>query len=277
MSIPVVGVLVGVGLVVGLVSGLIGIGGGVLIVPFLYLFYGSPGWSGVEVSPAVATTVAHATSLSIIVPTALRGTWAYGRAGLVSWRAALSMALGSMPAAVVGALIATALPQPVLRVAFGALLILTGMDLVRRERGGAKGSAGGTRLWKAAAAGVVVGLFSAILGVGGGVIAIPVLIYLVGLDIRQVAATSLAIVMFSALAGTITYGATGVEAGVPAGSIGYVHVYAALPILIGSVLSVRWGTLLNQRLSRQRLRAVFALFILSLGIYLIIRNAPLVV
>jgi uncharacterized membrane protein YfcA len=277
MSIPVLGVLFGVGLLVGLVSGLIGIGGGVLIVPFLYLFYASPGWSGVEVSPVLATTVAHATSLFVIVPTALRGTWAYHRAGLVSWRAALPIAAGAMASAVVGALIAPAVPQHVLRIAFGGLLTYTGFDLARGERRGVEREGRRPRLWTSLAAGLLVGVFSAMLGVGGGIIAIPLLIYVVGLDLQKVAATSLAIVMFSALAGTVTYGASGMGAGAPPGSVGYVHITAALPILLGSVLSVRWGATLNQRLGRRRLRRLFSVLFLGLGIYLIVRNAILIV
>lgn len=277
MSIPVLGVLFGVGLLVGLVSGLIGIGGGVLIVPFLYLFYASPGWSGVEVSPVLATTVAHATSLFIIVPTALRGTWAYHRAGLVSWRAALPIAAGAMASAVVGALIAPVVPQHALRIAFGGLLTYTGFDLAREERRGVEREGRRPRLWTSLAAGLLVGVFSAMLGVGGGIIAIPLLIYVVGLDLQKVAATSLAIVMFSALAGTVTYGASGMGAGAPPGSVGYVHITAALPILLGSVLSVRWGATLNQRLGRRRLRRLFSVLFLGLGIYLIVRNAILIV
>lgn len=275
MSVVVLAALFCVGLVVGLVSGLIGIGGGVLIVPFLYLFYANPEWSGVEVPAALATTVAHATSLFIIVPTAVRGTWTYNRAGLVSWRAALPVALGSIMSAVAGALVATALPQQALRVAFGGLLLFVGLDLARNSATEVEREVLRPRVWKAVASGVVVGLFSAVLGIGGGAIAIPLLIYVVGVGLREVAATSLAIVMFSALAGTVTYGASPVEVGTPAGSIGYIHVYAALPILAGSVLSVRWGAALNQRLPRQRLRRMFAVLFLFLGLYLIVRNAPL--
>jgi len=275
VSLLVIGALFGVGLAVGLVSGLIGIGGGVLIVPFLYLFYANPELSGVQVPATLATTMAHATSLFVIVPTAVQGTWAYNRAGLVRWRAALPIALASIVSAVGGALVATALPQHVLRVAFGGLLLFIGLDLARKGAAPVERAARPPRLWKSIATGLAVGLFSAILGIGGGAIAIPLLIYVVGVGLREVAATSLAIVMFTALAGTITYGASHAGVGAPAGSIGYIHVYAALPILAGSVLTVRWGAALNQRLPRQLLRRMFAALFILLGLYLIGRNVPL--
>ncbi len=99
--------------------------------------------------------------------------------------------------------------------------------------------------------------------------------YLVGIELRKVAATSLAIVMFSATAGTLTYALSGPESSalVPEGTLGYVHVAAGLPILAGSILSVRWGAALNQRLPARQLRALFAVVFLLMGLHLIAANA----
>src|SRR5690606_41202338 len=83
--------------------------------------------------------------------------------------------------------------------------------------------------------GLVVGLTSALLGVGGGVVAIPLLTNVVGLDLQRVTATSLSIMAFASLAGTATYiaGGLGVD-GLPPGNLGYVHLWAALPLVAGS-------------------------------------------
>jgi hypothetical protein len=124
--------------------------------------------------------------------------------------------------------------------------------------------------------GAVVGIFSALLGVGGGLVAIPLLMYVVRLDIRHVAATSLAIVAFAATAGTATYMLTGAGmAGLPVGSVGFVHVAAALPMLPGAVLAARWGARVNQRLDARRLRWLFAALFAVLGTNLVLRNLPL--
>src|SRR5688500_12475290 len=84
--------LVLVGLLVGFTSGLVGIGGGVLIVPFLYFFYTNPAWTAASIPTELHTLVAHATSLFVIVPTAIVGIRSYDKAGLVIWRAALPIA-----------------------------------------------------------------------------------------------------------------------------------------------------------------------------------------
>ena len=162
-----------------------------------------------------------------------------------------------------------------LKMAFGLLLTWSGLQLVR---GGAvtpvRSEATGA-IPKSILTGLAVGLFSALLGVGGGLIAIPLLVYVVGLEVTKVAATSLAIVMFSATAGTITYAMSGVDAvsGLPPGTLGYVHVAAALPILAGSILSVRFGTVLNRRLPARRLRALFAVVFFVMGLRQVVISA----
>jgi uncharacterized membrane protein YfcA len=234
--------LIIVGFAVGFLAGLVGIGGGVLIVPFLYFFYGHSGWSGVIVPDSLHATIAHATSLFIIIPTALAGTATYARSGLVAWRAAVPVALFSMLFAIAAATIATRLPPELLKIAFGTFLVFTGVQLLTK-RGAASSGPERAGLPAAALTGGLVGIFSALLGVGGGLVAIPLLMYVIRLDIRHVAATSLAIVAFAATAGTITYMTTGAGTpGLPSGHIGFVHVAAAVPMLPGAILAARSAT-----------------------------------
>ncbi|HEY8483482.1 MAG TPA: sulfite exporter TauE/SafE family protein [Longimicrobiales bacterium] len=274
MTATVLLALLGVGFAVGVLAGLVGIGGGVLIVPFLYFFYGHPGWNGVTVPPGLHATLAHATSLFIIVPTAVRGVLAYHRSGLVAWRVALPIAGAALLAAIAGARLALLLPAGALKAGFGLFLIGSGVQLIWGRTPEPRREPRGSPL-AMAATGVGVGLLSALLGVGGGLVAIPALIYLVGLDLRRVAATSLAIVLFAAIAGTVTYVVSGWGApGLPPGSLGYVHFAAALPILVGSILAVRWGVLINQRLPTRLLQQVFGVLLGVLGLQLAVENLP---
>jgi uncharacterized protein len=270
MPLPALVALAGVGLAVGFMSGLVGIGGGVLIVPFLYFFYGHPEFAGAEVSPALEASIAHATSLFIIVPTALVGTLTYARSKLVAWRAVVPIGLFSIFAAAVGANLALLLPAEVLKLGFGLFLLVTGVQLILRK-GGTHEKPLRLTLPVTAATGLLIGLLSALLGVGGGVVAIPMLLYVVRLDLQRVAATSLAVVAFAAASGTITYIVNGLgHGGLPPGSLGYVHVTAALPILLGSLLAVRFGARANQRVNRRTLRYVFGGLVLVLGARLVL-------
>jgi uncharacterized protein len=264
-----------VGFAVGFLAGLVGIGGGVLIVPFLYFFYAHAAWSGVALPQALQPTVAHATSLFIIIPTAVAGTLTYARSHLVAWRTVLPIAAASMVAASGGALLASRLPPDLLKVAFGTFLVFTAIQLVSRRARGAEGPPRHS-IPLATLTGALVGVFSALLGVGGGLVAIPLLLYVLRLDLRFVAATSLAIVAFAATAGMITYMLTGArDVELAGGFVGYVHVAAALPMLPGAMLAARWGARVNQRMDAARLRWVFALLFAVIGVNLIIRNLPL--
>lgn len=262
-----------VGGLVGILSGLLGIGGGVLIVPFLYFFYGHPTWSGTGLGTDLLVTVAHATSLFIIVPTALRGVLRFQQAHLVVWRAALPVAVASIVAAIVGASLAPYIPGTILELAFAVLLGVAAIQMVRGYGVGARRRERRVSWPRAVVTGVVVGLLSALLGVGGGVVAIPLLAHLMRLEVRELAATSLVVVMFSALAGTVTYMVSGAGvAGRPPGSLGYVHLLAALPILAGSLLTVGWGTRWNQRLPVRQLRWIFAILFGAVAVQLLVEN-----
>jgi uncharacterized membrane protein YfcA len=265
--------LAGVGLAVGFLSGLVGIGGGVLIVPFLYFFYAHPDFAGAAVSAELGATIAHATSLFIIVPTAVVGTMTYSKAKLVAWRAAVPIALASIVAAALGANLAVLLPADALKLGFGIFLVFTGVQLIGRK-GGAEGKPMRLTLPITTVTGVLIGLLSALLGVGGGLVAIPMLIYVVRLDMARVAATSLAVVCFAAAAGSVTYILRGIgAAGLPPGSVGFVHLTAAVPILIGSMLTVRLGARSNQKVNRRTMRYVFGALFMLLGARLVLNSA----
>jgi uncharacterized protein len=270
--VEVIVALFAVGLVAGFMSGLVGVGGGVVIVPFLYFMYAHPELSGFHAAPAVQAAVAHATSLFIIVPTAVSATLSYERAKLVAWPAVGPIVLGSLAAAVAGVHIAVWFPAELLKAAFGAFLVATGAHMLRRKSVPPRDELR-LALPITLSVGVVVCLLSAVLGVGGGVIAIPLLLRLVGLNVERVAGTSIAIVAFTAVAAAVTYAWTGLgDPGLPRGSWGYVHVLAAVPILAGSLLSVRRGTSVNQRLSTHGLRRVFGILLLTLGVLLLVQN-----
>lgn len=276
MALLTVLTLVGIGLAVGLLSGLIGIGGGVLMVPFLYFFYDRPDLFGMLVAPENRTILAHGTSLFVIMPTSVRGVLAYQRTRMVEWRAVVPIGLAAMAAAVLGARLALALPPEALKVGFGLLLLYSGaqMGLRRPPREGAARGEPRLPLPLTLAAGVGIGLFSALLGVGGGIIAIPLLIHLMHLDVRKVAATSMGIIGITAAGGATSYIVSGMgHAGLPPLSAGYVHLPAALLMFVGSVMSVRWGASLNQRIPARTLRMIFAGVFVLFGVELIASNA----
>jgi uncharacterized protein len=110
------------GLATGVLAGLFGVGGGILFVPILVLFF------------EFGQVEAEATSLLAIIPAAVAGTWQQRRYGNVRWKAVLVLALGAVAGVQVGVVVAQALPEDVLRRLFGVLMIVTAAQLAWRGR-----------------------------------------------------------------------------------------------------------------------------------------------
>jgi uncharacterized membrane protein YfcA len=272
VSIDAIAALGVVGLAVGFLAGLVGIGGGVLIVPFLYFFYGHPHWSGITLPADLHGVVASATSLFIIIPTALSGIRTYARNGLVAWRAVLPIGIAAAVAAVLSAVLAAQVPAALLKLFFGVFLLFTAYQMLHRRAGEVKGEERHD-IVLSALTGFAVGTLSALLGIGGGLIAIPLLMHVIHLEMKKLAATSLAIVLFAAAAGTLTYMTTGWSVqGLPAGHAGYVHVAVALPMIPGAMLAARWGAKVNQRMNATHLRRMFAVLLVVMSLRMIVTN-----
>jgi uncharacterized membrane protein YfcA len=259
-----------VGLVVGVVSGLTGIGGASFMIPFLYLLY-----ARFAVPVGEATVVAHATSLAVIVPTAVRGLVGYRRHHLVQWKAALPLSIVAALAAAATAPFVVRLPGHALRVGFGCFLLVIAADLLlRRPLAASAGPAPRAHVVGSAALGAPVGMLSAALGIGGGVPATMGMYYLLGIPFDALVPTSLAVILFTASAGTVSYLLTPTALNLPFGwVVGHVDLGHALPLAVGAVLTAPLGVRLNRRLPALALRRVFGAFLALLGADLVVLNA----
>lgn len=116
-------VLAAVGLATGVLSALLGVGGGVVMVPAMVVIAG------------FSQHTAEGTSLVVIIPTALVGAWRHTRHGYTRWRVGLTVGAGGLAGGVLGGVAAQRLPADVLQAAFAVLLVVAGVQLVRRSRG----------------------------------------------------------------------------------------------------------------------------------------------
>lgn len=117
------------GVATGLLSALMGVGGGVVMVPAMVVLFG------------FGQHLAEGTSLAVIIPTALVGSWRHARNGYTRWRIGLVVGMGGIAGGLAGGSLALLLPADVLQIAFAGLLVVTGVRLVRRARtAGTRGS-----------------------------------------------------------------------------------------------------------------------------------------
>lgn len=217
-----VGRAVAVGVIAGLASGLFGVGGGIVIVPGLVLLAG------------LQQRLAHGTSLTAIVPIAIVGTIGYATAGEVDFAVAGAMAAGAVVGAPVGVSLLNRLPQRALRLGFSLVLVLTAIRMVVDVPAG-EGRAAidlADALWYALT-GFAAGVLSGVMGVGGGVLVVPILALLFASPLVLAKGTSLAVIVPTALVGTwrnVRRGSTDVRAGLIVGAGGVLTAAVASQI-----------------------------------------------
>jgi uncharacterized membrane protein YfcA len=251
-------------------SALAGIGGGVIMVPFLYLVYAHTG-----VSLSAQTVVAHATSLGVAFAASTVGTWRYARTKAIHWGPAATYSIPGIASAFLTARVLTKVGQaPWIRAAFGAFLLVTALDMARRAQRAAEPAASAPRaehswVWLVLA-GFIGGGLSALLGIGGGLIAVPVLLYVGRLPVKAVAPTALAGVCLTTLAGGLGYLTAGPGPQVSDMMAGFVDLRMALPLSLGALVTVPLGVRVQRRSSGPTLYRLFSAIFALIGLSLIL-------
>ena len=263
-DLPLVAWLLLLGGFTGFAAGLLGIGGGMLMVPFLTMLLSSRGFP-----LDIVVKVAIATSLTTILFTSLSSVRAHARRGAVRWDIAKTLAPGIVVGSLLGAQVAALLPGRLLAIAFGVFvgLMATQMFIARTNKAERvlPGSAG------MAGMGGVIGALSAIVGAGGGFITVPFLTRS-NVRIHEAVATSAACGFPIALAGAIGYVIAGWNRELPAGTVGFVYLPALITIVVASVLTAPLGVKAAHALSVTRLRQVFAVLLYLLAAYMLWRG-----
>ena len=216
--------LIGIGILAGLLSGLFGIGGGTLIVPALVLWLG------------MSQRLAAGTSVAAILPTAVVGAVTYGVAGNVDWIAGASLAVGIIIGAQVGSYLLARLRIAVLQWSFILFLavIIVNLWLVVPQRGSEIDMSVFTALMLLLT-GLVTGVLSGLLGVGGGVVVVPVLMFFFGASDLIAKGTSLVMMIPGSLSGTFgNFRRNNVDLRVAA----YIGVTASACVPLGALIAV---------------------------------------
>lgn len=248
----------------GFLAGLLGIGGGMLMVPFLTMILSAKGFpSDYVVKMAVAT------SLATICFTSLSSVRAHHQRGAVLWPVARLLAPGILAGAALGSQVAVALPGKWLGILF-ALFVgfsATQMFLDRKPKPtrSLPGSAG------MFAVGGLIGLVSALVGAGGAFISVPFMTWC-NVKIHNAVGTSSALGFPIALAGTLGYVWAGLAMPqMPPGSVGYLYLPALVIISVASVIMAPVGARTAHRMDVRPLKKVFATVLYGLAAYFLLR------
>lgn len=265
-----------VGLLAGTLGTIVGIGGGLIVVPFLLLVYGFPAQQ------------AAGTSLLMVFFNSLSGALAYAKQKRIDYKSAWKFALATFPGAITGSYITGYLGDRIFHLIFGIIMILIAISILLRgeersisRRIKAKHLKGGNGFWIKKSARIVVdavgrkylylvkerlgilisffiGFLSSTLGIGGGIIHVPAMIYLLNFPIHIATATSQAILCVSSFGGTISHF-----------TLGNVNFIAALFLSLGAVLGAQMGAFLSNRMKASKIIKLLAFALILAGIRLI--------
>ncbi len=259
-----------IGCGVGFLAGFFGIGGGLLIVPLLIFSYN---YSGIP--PSVQTHLAMGTSLLVIIFTSLMSAHQHHKQHTVYWRAVFAIGLSSGLTAFVTAGLAIGLAGRYLRIVFALVVIAAGILMLTESEAESKKKL--AFLSRPSTLGLIgiglaSGVVSALAGVGGGVITIPMMYYLLRMPLKLTIGTSSATVIITAIFSVAGYIFSGIgHADLPAWSLGLVDLQRGGALIIGTLLWARVGAVISFKTHPYHLRILFALFILSLSIYMLVK------
>jgi uncharacterized protein len=254
-------VLLACGMVAGLLAGLLGVGGGIVIVPVLYHVFAAEG-----LALDVTMPLAVGTSLASIVLTSMMSARAHHRHGTVDGALLRAWAPGILAGVVAGTWLGGAVVSgALLKTLFGIMLLAVSahMLLTARSRPTASDVLPGRHTQRGVSFGI--GGLAAMLGIGGGTLAVPVL-NLFAFPIHRAVGTSAVFGFLISVPAAVGYVIAGWgSVGLPAFSTGYVNWLAFVLLVPATMLFAPIGVRLCHRLDVTRLRQVFAVFILLVG------------
>jgi len=254
--------LAALGVASGFLAGLLGIGGGLLIVPCLTLILSSR-----HIDADVAVKVAIATSMAIILFTSTSSTLAHHRRGAIRWHAVARLAPGIVMGSLISSLgVFAYLKGNLLALVFAVFVLASAVHMYagRKQTGhrqlpGPAGQVG---------AGTAIGFTSGLVGAGGGFVSVPWMTWY-SVPMREAVATSAALGVPIAAANVTGYIASGLRAaGLPAGSVGYVWLPALAAVAAASIVTAPLGARAAHAIPVPRLRKIFAALLAVLAAYM---------
>jgi uncharacterized membrane protein YfcA len=250
----------------GFIAGLLGVGGGMLMVPFVSWLLSSHG-----VSPEHVVKMAIATSLATICFTSIASLRAHHARGAVLWPVVRLLAPGIVVGSMLGAQIAKALPSPALAVLFALFVSFSAAQmLLDRKPPPARQLPQGAGMF---GAGAVLGLLASMVGAGGAFISVPFMTWC-NVKMHNAVATSAALGFPIAVAGTIGYVIAGWSLhDMPAGTLGYIYLPALFTLSAASVLTAPLGARTAHRLQMRHLKRGFAVLLFGLATTMIYKAA----
>lgn len=258
MDIILIGIFLLTGMIAGILAGFLGIGGGLVVVPLLSVVLPYAG-----IAQEKVMVIAIGTSLATIVFTAISSTYSHQKRHNIVWPAVFSLFPGLMFGAMLGATLASQFSNNLLAIIFGSFCAILGIYSILEKRYiQPVADYAQCRGWLSLI-GFVTGIISSLVGIGGGTLLGPALIWL-GLEARRAVGTSATCGLLIAVFGSLSYLITGAnETQLPKYTIGYIYLPAFLGIIATSVLFAPLGAKMASYFSDKVIRVCLGIALLA--------------
>ncbi|UWQ85039.1 sulfite exporter TauE/SafE family protein [Leisingera caerulea] len=252
--------LVVIGAFAGVLAGLLGVGGGIVLVPAFFYAFQTLGYGGDQLMQ-----ICLATSLATIIVTSMRSVMSHNKKGAVDWDILRSWGIGIALGAVVGVLAASALRSTVLQGVFGGLALVIGcyLGLGRSEWRLAEAMPKGVKRMVLSPA---VGFLSVLMGIGGGSFGVP-LMTLHGVAVHRAVATAAGFGVIIAVPSVAGFLLLEVDPSVrPPFTIGAVNLVAFFIVIAMTLITAPWGVKLAHAMDPKPLKRVFGAFLVLVAL-----------
>lgn len=257
-------VLILTGIIAGLLAGMLGVGGGFLMVPVMFILLSDLGYSDYAMDIAVATSVA------VILPTALSGTWRQWKKKNIVWRPALILGAGGIFGSIIGSYISIILSASTHTIIFGIFLIIIAVWMtVQRCDMICHFTIPGS-VFNFIILGVCTGIASGLFGIGGGIILTPVLATIIGFGMHKAVGIATTSMVLTATGATSAYIMHGWNMSEPLFlSVGFVNIPFWVALCATSIPAAQIGVLFSHKTPEHILRYIFIVMLLAIAIKMI--------
>ena len=249
---------------VGFASGLLGVGGCFIMVPVQFWALTSIG-----VDSTIAIRIAFGTNLAVVLPTALSGAIGHSRKKAVQWKAGIVLGLSGLAGAFLGGFFAAHISGNILKIGFGSAILAGAIRMLTAKPPKVDkepiDNVVNFILW-----GFPLGILSGIIGIGGGVLMIPVMVLALGFNMHKAVGTSTALMIFTSIGGILSYIINGLKVSpLPPYSLGYVN-FLQWALLAGtSVPMALVGVKAAHKLPAKQLKYLFIIVMIYMGLKMI--------
>jgi len=252
------------GALVGLVSGLLGVGGCFIMVPVQYWIL-----TAIGIDPTIAIRVAFGTNLLVVFPTALSGSFRHHKKRVVLWKQAITLGLTSMVFTFAGAYLASILSGSILKIIFGLAILLGALRMATAHPVRVQGEPHANPLTYVLL-GIIFGFVTGLIGIGGGVLMVPLMVIFLNYHMHEAVGTSTAVMIFTSLGGAIAYILYGLNAsGLPPYSLGYVNLLQWILLAGTSIPMAQLGVHFAHKINPKSLKWIFIMVMVYMGLKMV--------